>query len=138
MAKTAPRRRAPQGAERAETSVDVPQTPLSLLVTAAMEEQNLTLDAVARRSGIPMSTVAAYKVGNITGERSNRARLTALATALSIPVEDVLEAAGAAHGAGDEATLIKLFRRLPTPQDREQAVEAMRVHVRYARARRRT
>jgi len=117
-------------------SGDVPQTPLSLLVTAALEEQGLTLDAVARRSGIPMSTVAAYKLGNITGERADPKRLTALATALGIPVEDVLEAAGAASDAGDEATLVKLFRRLP-PEDRAQAVESLRVHVRFARQRRR-
>lgn len=118
------------------TSVDVPQrTPLALLVEATMEERGYTLGALARRSGLSQSTVGAYKTGQITGERSSRDRLTKLATGLGLPIEDVLEAAGASADASDEATLLKLFRRLPTATDRAQAVESLRVHVRFARQR---
>lgn len=117
-------------------SVDVPETPLSRLIQAAFNDHpEWTLDMVARKSGLKLSTVGAYRTGQISGERASRDRLSRLAVALGLPVEDVLEAAGASSNADDEATLIKLFRRLPTGPDRAQAVEALRVHVRFARER---
>lgn len=119
-------------------SVGVPETPLSRLVQAAFDDHpEWTLDTVARKADLPISTVGAYKTGQVSGERANRDRLSRLAVALGLPVEDVLEAAGASANADDEQTLIKLFRRLPSGSDRAQAVEALRVHVRYARERKR-
>lgn len=119
-------------------SVDVPETPLARLVQAAFADHpEWTLDTIARKSGLPLSTVSAYRSGQITGERASRDRLSRLAVAIGLPVEDVLEAAGASANADDEATLLKLFRRLPSGSDRAQAVEALRVHVRFARERKR-
>lgn len=132
-----PQPQRPPSGEQAE-SVDVPETPLSRLVEAAFDEHpQWTLETVARKAGIPVSTVGAYRSGRISGERANRDRLSRLAVALGLPVEDVLEAAGASGHADDEQALIKLFRRLPPGPDRTQAVEALRVHVRFARERKR-
>ena len=95
------------------------------------------MESVARKAKIPVSTVSAYRTGRISGERAHRDRLSRLALALGLNVEDVLEAAGAASGEPDEQALIKLFRRLPPGPDRAQAVETLRVHVRFARERKR-
>lgn len=110
-------------------------TPLARLIDTAMRAHGYTLKEVARRSGVKQSTVGAYKTGRITGQRANRERLVAVATALDLNVETVLAAAGAPVNASDEATLLKLFRRLPTPEDRVQAVETLRIHARLARER---
>ena len=127
----------PTAAEQAG-SVGVPETPLSRLVQAAFEDHpGWTLESVARKAKIPVSTVSAYRTGRISGERAHRDRLSRLALALGLNVEDVLEAAGAASGEPDEQALIKLFRRLPPGPDRAQAVETLRVHVRFARERKR-
>lgn len=138
MARTEPPGDAHRRGTNEAPSVDVPETPLARLVQAAFAAHpEWTLDSIARKADIPVSTVSAYRTGQITGERAHRDRLSRLAVALGLQVEDVLEAAGASSNADDEQTLIKLFRRLPTGPDRAQAVEALRVHVRFARERKR-
>ena len=73
----------------------IPRSALALLIDDAIQRKGLTLEALHRASGIPISTFSAYRTGKISGERTPRKRLAALAEALDLPAEDVLEAAGA-------------------------------------------
>lgn len=118
-------------------SIGMPETPLARLVDAALIKSGETLESVSRRSGIPVSSLNAYRRGQITGERTSPARLEQLALALGLNMENLAEAVGVAMTKSDEMTMMKLFRRLPSNADKAQAVETLRVHVKYARARRR-
>src|SRR5690349_1775566 len=82
----------------ANDGVDGPKvrTPLSLRFYAAYVDSGLSLESIARRAGLPLSTVAAYINGTRGMGRQGRQRvtLTALARALGLDVDDVLEDAG--------------------------------------------
>jgi len=111
------------------------ETGLTRLVRAVMAEHDMTLDAVARRGGLPLSTVGAYHSGAISGDRPREETLRKLAKGLGIPASDLLDAAGI--GVEDDRAMLILFRQLPTAGDRKQALTTLRAHVTAARARRR-
>lgn len=106
---------------------------LTRLVRAVIAERDMTLDAVARRAGLPLSTVGAYHSGAISGARPREETLRKLAVGLGIPAADLLEAAGI--GVEDDRAMLVLFRQLPTDADRKQALTTLRAHVTATRSR---
>ena len=71
------------------------------------DEPGLTLDAIARRSGIPLATVGAWANGTRGGKRPpSEDLLRKLAKGLRRPESEVFEAAGRAwrDGAVEDAT----------------------------------
>lgn len=103
--------------------------PLPAYVRSVMADKGLTIEAVARRAGMPMQTVGTYHSGRASGARARRDTLRKLAVGLGVPVDDLLAVAGL-YSSTDEQAMIRLFRQLPTEADRRQAVLTLRAHVR--------
>jgi transcriptional regulator with XRE-family HTH domain len=111
---------------------------LNRLIADHMAAEGLTLEQVARKGGVSIGTVSAYKLG-VRGRRPDRETLRRLATGLGLPVDALFAAAGLIEPGADETSqervVLSLWRELPTPADREQALATLRVHVNAARKR---
>lgn len=123
------------GLEPRPSGVAATSSALTLLVRGTAKAQNLTLDTIARRSGLSIGTVGNYHSGLTTGERPRPETLRKLAQGLGIPVEDLFEAAGI--GVQARQMMVRLFEQLPTDADREQALATLRAHVTATRRRQR-
>jgi transcriptional regulator with XRE-family HTH domain len=108
--------------------------PLTAYIRSVMDERGLTLETVARRAGMPLSTVGDYSSGVVTGAKPRRRTLEKLASGLGVPLDDLLAVAGL-YDSADEQALIRLFRQLPSLVDRRQAVAVLRAHVKASRER---
>ncbi len=105
---------------------------LTQLVAQEMARQGLTLDAVARRGGLSVATVAAIRAGT-RGKRPRLPTLHRLARGLGIPSETVIESAGIPAGRNleseQERTIISLLRRMSV-QDQQLAERLLRELIR--------
>jgi transcriptional regulator with XRE-family HTH domain len=125
-----PSKRLPMG-----SSAPARTTPFGNAIAVRLERLGYTLEAGAKRCGVPVPTLSSYKDGRILG-RGTQARPTVIkiALGLGIPVEDALEMVGLPRGQADEQTALGLYRRL-SRQDKVLAVEILRTLVNVIRAR---
>jgi transcriptional regulator with XRE-family HTH domain len=92
-----------------------------------MHRQGLTLDTLARRSGLAIATIAALRAGT-RGKRPRPATLQRLAHGLGLPEQDVATAANTLQPltqTAREAALLNIFRQL-RPSDQLLAERIMR------------
>lgn len=110
---------------------------LSMLVHDHMVVENLTAAEVARRGGLPTTTVAAIRDGS-RGARTRPETAKKLAKGLGLPEELVLEAAGhsiqSPHVEQSEERIMLAAWRALTSEDREVLV-AMAQTLRQVRGR---
>jgi transcriptional regulator with XRE-family HTH domain len=105
-----------------------------MLITREMRRQDLTLDQVARRSGLAIATIAALRAGT-RGKRPRPATIARLAAGLGLSPDVIAEATGASEPLTDgsrEAELINVFRQLD-PSDQALAERIIREIARTSR-----
>lgn len=102
-------------------------TALQLLVERVMEQNDWTLERVALRGGLSISTVSAIKNGT-RGVRSSDKTLKKLARGLELQEKVVLEAAGrrapADPESAEEGMILSAIRGIRA-EDRPKAVAAV-------------
>jgi transcriptional regulator with XRE-family HTH domain len=109
----------PHEADRAEQPAterdEVPADgALAALIAREMRRQDLTLDMLARRSGLAIATIAALRAGT-RGKRPRPATLQRLAFGLRVPEDDIAAAANTTQPLNQtsrEANLLGVFRQL--------------------------
>jgi transcriptional regulator with XRE-family HTH domain len=109
----------PHEADRAEQPAterdEVPADgALAALIAREMRRQDLTLDMLARRSGLAIATIAALRAGT-RGKRPRPATLQRLAVGLRVPEDDIAAAANTTQPLNQtsrEANLLGVFRQL--------------------------
>lgn len=112
-----------------EAPNNTPAPTLADLINQVRREDGVTLETIARRAGIPLSTVGAWAVGTRGARRSPAPDLLdKLAKGLQRPATAVYEAAGRVHPSrldSDEAAgiyIARLYGEL-SERDRELARE---------------
>jgi transcriptional regulator with XRE-family HTH domain len=83
---------------------------LETMIDRFMEREGLTLEAMARRSGLSLATIAALRSG-ARGKRPRQETVKKLAYAMGVDVRDV-EAAVGGGGRRREDALLATFRAL--------------------------
>lgn len=100
--------------DRPDPDDATPDGALASLIAREMRRQGLTLDALARRSGLAIATIAALRAGT-RGKRPRAATLQRLALGLGLPEQQVATAAQVAQPLSQterEASLLSVFRQL--------------------------
>jgi transcriptional regulator with XRE-family HTH domain len=110
----------------------VTESALTLLIRSVMADNDLTIEAVARRAGLGRSTVGDFHTGTNTGVRPRRRTLEKLAEGLGVRPDVLLEAAGI--GVADERLMIQMFRQLD-PMDRKTILTTARSLINAAKTR---
>lgn len=100
-------------------------TPLTLLINGLMAEQGLTVDEVARRSGMGRSTVYTYTLGRARGAQPRTGTFEKLAKGLGIDASELYAAADRADARGEQR-LISYYRQIGHERDRAEAIETVR------------
>jgi transcriptional regulator with XRE-family HTH domain len=83
---------------------------LETMIDRFMEREGLTLEAMARRSGLSLATIAALRIGT-RGKRPRPETVAKLAHAMGVDAREVEAAIGGGHRRREDALLAR-FRAL--------------------------